>query len=60
MRKGAGSQLFYGLEPVCVRRSLGAPSGLPDCMGEGFNLSVSKGRDALPRGSGVRMPIRIA
>ncbi len=44
MGEDAGPQLFHGLEPIDVRRSLGTASGFPERMSQSFNVSVSEGR----------------
>jgi len=50
-----GTQLFGGAEPVLLRRTFGAPAGLPQFMGKSLDLLMSESCD--PMTSGLSMAI---
>ena len=52
-----GPQLGDGIEPVLLRRSFRAASGMPEFSGEIRNLVMSKGGDAMPGQNSLCLPI---
>jgi hypothetical protein len=56
----ARSQIFGGMEPVFLRRSLWTAPGLPVFIGEGFDIGTSEGSHAVSdRGSNRSMLMRL-
>lgn len=53
--ESAGSQLFCGMEPILLRRSVWTASGLPEFMSQGRNVIVSECGDAMSNRSRLSM-----
>lgn len=52
---GAGSQLFCGMEPIFIRRSVWAASRLPERISESRDVLMSERGDAMRGGSRLSM-----
>jgi hypothetical protein len=57
MAETTGSQLFHGVEPVFLRRSLWTASGLPEFPSEGGDVFMPEGGDAMANGSRLSLQV---